>query len=296
MEDRGFSGSFELEAARSLAKLSHPTSQQYLRPDVFDQQGTWYRLIEVDGKQVAVKAERSGMVSWWSSDVVTTARVVQQIERLLLPICLPQEATGHLPAALADHFIRIAPLVHIASASLGEAVIKAILRQVITASHARKLLNRFIVQFGQRQTHNGTAFYGFPSLYVIANLSVNELTSYGFGFKAKVIPNVARTILEAHLEERVDQVPSDAALTLLLDLKGVGNWSARVALCDLMGDWFLYPFEDLAVKTWATRLWPEGNWPMQASDFCQAWQERNGHYTSIITFYLLSLGPLGISL
>jgi len=287
-----YSGSFELVYAQSLATLSCRASQEFVRPDVFDQEGNWYRLVDVDGKWALIKAMPSSQVSWISSGDIEPIRVQRRIEQILRPVLLPEEALQHIPAGLAKGFKGISPLVHVASASLGEALIKAVIRQVISASQARKLLHRFITRFGTSCSYDGTTCYSFPSLHTIIQLPLDDLVSCGLGFKAKVIQQVARSLLENNLEEQVRNVPTDVAITMLQRLKGIGHWTAHVTLCDVTSNWSLYPFDDLAVRRWAMQLWPEGNWPTRQLDFLRVWQEMNGAYTGNITFYFLTFGSL----
>jgi DNA-3-methyladenine glycosylase II len=290
-----YSGSFELLFTKSLAKLSGFASQNYARPDILDQQGNWFRLIEVDGNLVAIKAMKSGIISWASSANIELSKIQHRVEHILIPMLLSKEAVEHLPKGLARCFLNQSPLIHIASASLGESLIKAIIRQVISATQAKKLLHLFITKYGITWAHNGTTYLSFPELELISQLSLDELTLCGFGYKARIIQQTARSILTTNLEEEVNNVSSETAIALLQNLKGVGYWTAHVAICDLRGDWSLYPFNDLAVRTWASKLWTDYHWPSNEKDFLKMWETINGTYTGLITFYLLMQSSLNAS-
>lgn len=140
--------------------------------------------------------------------------------------------------------------------------------------------------------YDGITSYGFPSLETIAQLSQESLVACGFGYKARMLPRIAKEIIEMRLEERIQGMPVEMAVELLQHLKGVGRWTARVAMCDLTGEWAIYPFEDLAVRTWASRLWPEYAWPREEGAFLQTWQDINGPSTGIVTCYLLAQATL----
>ena len=165
---------------------------------------------------------------------------------------------------------------------------KAILRQVISATQAKKLLHRFVLEYGPAVEGDEAVSYGFPSLEEIAALSPERLIACGLGYKARVIPRVARDLLDTHLEEQIQGLPAEMAVEQLERLKGVGRWTARVTICDLMGNWSVYPFEDLAVRRWAARLWPGADWPREEKAFLHAWQDVNGPYTGVVTCYLLA--------
>jgi hypothetical protein len=133
-------GSFFLPPAQAVYKFARPASQGLLYPDRFDEEGGWYRLVERKGKLIAVTALPSGEVYWWSYEQLEDTLIQCQLTELFISLPLPQEAICPLPEGLAVRFLENTPLTHIASASLGEAVIKAVIRQVIAASRAKKLL------------------------------------------------------------------------------------------------------------------------------------------------------------
>ena len=247
---------------------------------------------DIAGTLVAVKVLPSGVVDWKSTERIAEERVQRYLTRLLISIPFSLEASAQIPAPLARRFLEQAPLVHIASASLGEAVIKAVIRQVISAPQAKKLLHRFITQYGPTLEYGGATMYGFPSLACMVDLVPEALLSCGLGYKARIIPRIARDLLEQGWEEQLPQISTETAVTLLQHVKGIGRWTARVAMCDLTGDWSVYPYEDLAVRTWARRFWPDVAWPRKETSFSEAWQEMHGRYTGLITFYTLAQASL----
>ena len=287
-----FTGSFALAGVQMVSKFASSTSQQFLRPDHFDAQGCWYRVVEIAGTLVAIKVLPSGTVCWMSSEHVEESHIQRHLAHFLIPLPFPPEASENIPDNQAVRFLGNAPLVHIASASLGEAVIKAVIRQVISALQAKKLLHRFIAQYGPTLQYDGTTVYGFPSVERMMDLSPDDLIARGLGYKARIIPRIARDLLENQWEEKLQQIPTEMAVELLQQVKGIGRWTARVAICDLTGDWSVYPCEDLAVRTWASRLWPDVAWPRKDTDFFDAWQTMHGHHTGLVTFYVLAQASL----
>lgn len=282
------SGEVTIGGIESLKYLCTPTAQQLVHPGYFDHHKRWHRLISVDHISVAITVSPQGLIRWFCSEALESATIHRALRPLLLLLPLPEEASNHLPRDLHLRLRMLHPLVHLASPSLGEALIKAIIRQVITANHARKLLDAFIRRYGEQHTYQGTTYYHFPSLETIATLPIDDLKACGLGFKAKVVRDTAGSILEQGLEDNVRQVSHEEALCILQSIKGIGRWSARVALCDLFGWWQGYPFEDLAVRTWARKLWPEEPWPTYEHAFSAKWQALHGAEVGLITCYLLS--------
>jgi len=282
-------GNFELASALYLHKFAS-TTHFMVQPYAFDQQGNWYRLLQVAGALVSIKVTPSGILLWTSSNFINDTDVQHSVGQLFSLVPLPQEAVAHLPAQLAQQCLDIAPLVHIASPTLGEALIKGIIRQVISAAQARKTLHQFVTRLGTSHQHENLTFYNFPTLETIIQLSLEELSACGLGFKAKIVQYVAHRLLEENIEEQVRQCSSSDAVLLLQRLKWVGDWTARIAICDFLHDWSQYPFSDLAVRKWTTLLWQEGDWPADETEFGHAWRKRNGEHAGLITFYLLALG------
>ncbi len=282
-------GHLVLEGLQGIRAFARTPDESLLCPARFDTCGQWHRVVTIDGKQVVLQLAPSGTLSWSSSDLLEEHLIRQQAARLFVPLPFPREAAAHLPADLAASFLQMSPYLHLASASPGEALIKAILRQVIAATQAKKLLHRFVLEFGPAVEREGRRSSGFPSLEEIAALSPERLVACGLGYKARVLPRVAHDLLDAHLEEQIWELPVAEAIERLEGLKGVGPWTAHVTICDVRGDWSVYPCEDLAVRRWASRLWPAGAWPREEHAFRSAWQEANGPFTGIVTCYLLAL-------
>ena len=118
-------------------------------------------------------------------------------------------------------------------------------------------------------------------------IPLEDLRACGLGFKAKVIHQAAPHIVEYGLEEKIRRVAPEEQVLLLQSIKGIGRWSARVALCDLFEQWNSYLFEDLALRMWARKFWPEMLWPTEEQAFSEMWRQMHGEYVGLVTFYLL---------
>ena len=281
-------GEFTVPYLQSLSHFCTETTQKFIHPDYFDLQAHWCRLISLDGKYVTINVSPEGCVQWTCNEAIESANVQERVLRLFIPFPLSDEAKKRLPPELEARFCALSPLVHIPSLSLGEALMKAIIRQVITANHAKKLTDAFIRRYGERQVHAGKTYYDFPSLEAISRIPLEDLQTEGLGFKAKVVQSVALHLLENDIEATIAQMAPEEARERLISIKGIGRWTSHVALCDLHADWSFYPFEDLAVRTWARKLWSSVQWPQDEQQFAAHWQKMNGEYVGIITFYLLS--------
>lgn len=281
-------GEFTLPYLQSLHYFCTKTSQKLIHPDYFDHQANWYRLVRLDDTPVTINVSPEGRVQWSCRGAIERSSVQEVVNRLLISFPLPEAVLHQLPQELETRFRTLSPLVHITSFSLGEALIKAIIRQVITVGHAKKLTDTFIKRYGERQVYDSRTYYDFPPLEAIAKISLEELQAEGLGFKARVVQRAALSILENDLEVKVANMTPEEVLDKLTSIKGIGRWTAHVTLCDLFADWSHYPFEDLAVRTWARKLWSDMPWPQDERHFATLWRHINGTHVGIVTFYLLS--------
>jgi DNA-3-methyladenine glycosylase II len=70
----------------------------------------------------------------------------------------------------------------------------------------------------------------------------------------------------------------------------IGPWTAGATIADLTNDYALYPFADLAVRTWAKRLASGRNWPETELEFARVWQDLAGEQLSARTLLTLAWG------
>ncbi len=285
-------GTFNANFTRSLHYFCTEATQKLTYPGYFDSRANWYRLISVDNKAVTIMVSPEGCIQWACEEAIEDVRVQDVVNHLLISMLLPKDVERQLPRELEERFRPLSPLVHIRSLSLGEAVIKAIIRQVITAGHAKKLTDSFIRHYGTRQVHDGREYYDFPTLEALTKIPLEDLQAEGLGFKAKVVRWAACSMLENDMEAKIATRTPEEILDMLTSIKGIGRWTAHVAICDVLADWSLYPFEDLAVRTWARKLWSEVQWPQDEHAFAALWQQMHGEHTGIVTFYLLSCAAI----
>jgi DNA-3-methyladenine glycosylase II len=107
-------------------------------------------------------------------------------------------------------------------------------------------------------------------------------------FKARPL----RTAAEACLEFGAKWAELDPAglVTEVQNVPHVGPWTAGATVADLTNDYTLYPFADLAVRTWAKRLTPQRRWPDTEPEFAQAWARLAGDQLSDWTLLTLAWG------
>jgi DNA-3-methyladenine glycosylase II len=111
----------------------------------------------------------------------------------------------------------------------------------------RKLVQRF----GDALLLNGRRYPAFPSAEVIADTRTASLKSCGLSAKKSLaLRSIAQAIASGTLSAReMERLPSSAALERLLQLPGIGPWSAALVLLRGFGRLDVFPQADAGVES-----------------------------------------------
>lgn len=200
---------------------------------------------------------------------------------------------AHRPdqAALFSRLKQLGVVARVRTCSVWEAVATAIVRQVIRVELAKRLCRRFCDTFGEHVTlPDGSVYTLFPSPERILRLRDADFRAAGMRFKRPVLVAAARAYLTKH---DIWQAGDPARLIEVLQtVPRVGPWTARAAVADFTNDWSLYPYEDLAVRTWAARVAPSISWPTCDREFRAVWRAVAGPHLSPVTLLTLAWGAI----
>lgn len=173
--------------------------------------------------------------------------------------------------------------------NLWDAIATAIIRQVIRAAQSKKLYRAFCAAYGKHvKLANRETCSLFPTPTAVLQLSDAEFSAVGMAFKRRGLRAAAEAFLD-YGAKWGNLTPS----ALIQDLQGVsriGAWTAGAAVADWSNDWSLYPYADLAVRTWATRAAPCYSWPDDESTFGHLWRTLAGDHLSTLTLLTLAWG------
>jgi DNA-3-methyladenine glycosylase II len=175
------------------------------------------------------------------------------------------------------------------NSDLWDAIGIAIMRQVIRAGQSKKLYRGFCQAHGPRvKLPNGAMYALFPTPEIVLQLTDEQFTSLGLAFKRWPLRRAAEAYSShgAHWREL-----SPAALVDALQVvPRVGPWTARAAVADWSNEWALYPYTDLAVRTWARRAAPSRDWPVDEPTFGRVWRALAGEALGSLTLLTLAWG------
>lgn len=132
---------------------------------------------------------------------------------------------------------------------LYESLIWAVLGQQINLGFAYTLKQRFVEKYGHSVEWNGQRFYLFPSYQTIAKVSPNELLLLQFSKqKANYTVGISQAFAEGKISKQLlAGLPLTQAKELLIQTKGIGNWTANYALMKTFRYPDAFPLEDAGV-------------------------------------------------
>jgi DNA-3-methyladenine glycosylase II len=201
---------------------------------------------------------------------------------------LANNALGTAPE-LATALTGLGVVSRFRSSDLWDAIGTAIIRQVIRAGQSKRLYRAFCEAHGERVELPGGGMYTrFPTPEVVCGLSNDQFSSIGMAFKRRPLQAAATACLVHGAKWR--ELPPYALTRELQTVPRIGPWTAHAAVADWSNDWSLYPYSDLAVRTWATRAAPSHDWPNDEPTFGRVWRALAGEELSSLTLFMLAWG------
>jgi DNA-3-methyladenine glycosylase II len=190
-------------------------------------------------------------------------------------------------ALLADRFRGMKPPRFF---SVFEGLINGVACQQLSLSLGIQLLNRLAKSFGLTVRQGNSLSYAFPRPQDIANLKLEAIRDLGFSFqKARAMVEISRAIVEGRLDlERLRGVSDQEALQQLMELRGVGRWTAEYTMLRSMGRWHIFPVDDQGARNGLAR-WLRLRKPVDAAQ-AQRLLARWKPYGGLIYFHMLMDG------
>ena len=167
------------------------------------------------------------------------------------------------------------------SGSLWEAIVTAVISQQVNLAFAYDIRRELALRFGRRARYGGETYVAFPTPARVAAESPRALRRFRLSrAKAGTLVRVARAFASGAIREReVEELPDEAAIERLTQVKGIGRWTAEIALLRGLGRADVFPGGDLGVvKYVATELLGHRARVGEATmrQFAEAWRPYRG--------------------
>jgi DNA-3-methyladenine glycosylase II len=132
---------------------------------------------------------------------------------------------------------------------LFESIVWAVLGQQINLQFAYTLKQKFVERFGEAHTLKEETYYLFPTASVVAQLTDVQLLPLQFSRqKAAYTINIAKAFAEGFIsKEKLVGLSLKEAKELLMEIKGIGNWTANYALMKTFRHADAFPLEDAGI-------------------------------------------------
>jgi DNA-3-methyladenine glycosylase II len=129
---------------------------------------------------------------------------------------------------------------------LFESLVWAVLGQQINLQFAYTLKQRFVENFGERLSWKDRDYFLFPTPQRVVSLRDDDLLPLQFSRqKSRYVVNIAEAFASSDLsKERLKGVPLQEAKEILMNVKGIGNWTANYALMKTFRYPDAFPLED----------------------------------------------------
>ena len=171
--------------------------------------------------------------------------------------------------------------------TLFEALVNATACQQVTLTLGILLLNRLAENFGVAVKGEIETAHAFPRPEDLVRAAPRDLRRLGFSYqKAHALIELSRAAMSGQLDdERLSQMPDDAAVECLREHRGVGRWTAEYALLRGMGRLNVFPGDDVGAQNNLQR-WLKRRAPM---DYARVHRTiaRWAPYAGLIYFHLL---------
>jgi DNA-3-methyladenine glycosylase II len=183
------------------------------------------------------------------------------------------------------------------TATVFEALADSILEQQISLAAAHSIEKRVTRTFGDTLEWEGREYYAFPTPGRLADASPEELRACGLSLKkAEYILGIARQIRDGTLDLETHGPAKDTETIIrkLSGLRGVGLWTAELAVLRGLSRLDAIPADDLGIRRSISRYYSKASRidTGEARRIARAW----GKWKGLAAYYLLVAERMGIGI
>jgi DNA-3-methyladenine glycosylase II len=136
-----------------------------------------------------------------------------------------------------------------ASPTVFESLVMAVLSQQVNLTFAYSIKKELVETFGTKWNVNGETYYAFPTPERFAEEKEENLLRFRLSrAKAGTLVRLGQAFTSGVLkEEELAQLPDEEVVEQLIQVKGIGRWSAEIALLRGLARVDAFPGGDLGV-------------------------------------------------
>jgi DNA-3-methyladenine glycosylase II len=169
----------------------------------------------------------------------------------------PLEQRAAQDSVFGDLVARVRGLRALVMPTPFESLTWAIIGQQINVAFAYKLKRVLVERYGERLALGGREYFLFPDPERLASIEPEELRPRQFsGQKSRYIVDLARAVAGGQLDlESFAKLPAEEARAALVELRGVGRWTAEYVLMRGLAFRDELPAADVGLQVAAGRLY-----------------------------------------
>lgn len=220
--------------------------------DVVDAEGTYYRALPIGTSLALVRVRQ---LDDGNVEIATTARdarpLIAKVRTMLgLDVAMHdwQKRAAKIPwlGELAASFQGVRPPRY---ATLWEACVHSIVFQQISIHAASSIMARLVAALGEAVEAEGARAIAFPSPHALLRASEDVLIGVGLSTNKRMhLRSVADAIESGDITtEQIEKLSTSKASEKLIEMRGIGPWSAAVVLLRGFGRLDTFPMRDSGV-------------------------------------------------
>jgi len=261
---------------------------------------TYRRVLVIDSTPLEIAVRQTGSIN--NPELITVVTgppgpIARTTVSQLLTQMLGLEIDLVPFYAMASRDRRLAPLVDEFRGlkpprfpSVFEALVNAVACQQLSLTVGIELLNRMARECAPATISSEASQTAFPTPENLAHLNAHRLRHLGFSYgKARSLLELSRGILKGDVRlDGLDLMDNHGAVKRLMELHGVGRWTAEYSLLRGLGRIDVFPGDDVGARNRLAR-WLGHEGPLDYPGVRRAVQ-RWRPYAGLVYFHLLLVG------
>ncbi|MFX0079742.1 MAG: DNA-3-methyladenine glycosylase family protein [Candidatus Hermodarchaeota archaeon] len=283
------------------------TVDSWIYPDIqpvpeMKRPGEFARCIQIQGTQIPIRVQQlrkgarpSLMVQWPAKYGAQHEAITSLVEWLLgwdvdtRPV-LAAIKQDSVIAHLAQPLRGLRPY---SQPTLFEALVKAVLQQQVSFRSANQVTRRLVLAHGPQCQLGDRKLYGFPTLKTLAKLSETDLRASKVGYKAPYLVEICEQLTTGSLQlDKLVQSGTETAIQDLNAIRGVGVWTAELAILTGLRRLDVFPSDDLGIRQIISQLYLRGR-PAKRRDIERV-AKRWGSVGALVQYFLMCAQVLGL--
>jgi DNA-3-methyladenine glycosylase II len=248
-------------------------------------------LVDVSNRGTVDAPDLRAFVHRGDTTVAASVEVAQTLRKLL---GLDVDPAPLLVAACRERHLRSVAVALRGMrpprfANLFETILNVVPFQQLSLDAGISILSRLVERFGDSLVYDGRPYYSFPSMSVIAAARLEVLRNCGLSAsKTQSLRGLARMIEKGELrDEQITTLSTADALRALIELPGIGPWSAALVLLRGYGRLDVFPPGDVGAARELRALLH-----LRSADSLGRVVERFGDQRGYLYFYALGASLL----